>query len=111
MTVNEKLVEMFGEDAPARVVGSEWARGLEVERAYLASMADTGSLQVSCGTAKVIVGFTLTERCRRRSALTVYLAFDDSDGMRWDVLRARGNAFPEIGWSRPSPRLVLQVSG
>lgn len=111
MTVNEKLVEMFGEDAPARVVGSEWARGMEVERAYLASTADTGLLQVSCGTSKVIMGFMLTEPIRKISSLTVYLTFDDSDGQRRDARRAQGFPPAEAGWSRPSPRLVLSVSG
>lgn len=111
MTVNEKLVEMFGEDAPARVVGSELARCMEVESAYLVSTPDTGLLQVSCGTSKVIMGFTLPASLRETTSLVVYLAIDDSEGMRWDVLRARDNVFAEIGWSRPSPRLVLSISG
>jgi hypothetical protein len=110
MTVNEKLVEMFGEDAPARVVGSEWARGMEVERAKLMSSEGTGFLQVTC-SGQVLMAFILTEAVRKVSKLVVFLCFDDSDGQRWDVQKSQGVPPAERGWSRPHPRLTLNVSG
>lgn len=110
MTVNEKLVEMFGADAPARVVGSEWARGMEVERVQLMSTEGTGALQVVC-SGPVIMSFILVEAVRKVSTLVVYLCFDDSEGQAWDVKKDRGVPESERGFSRPHPKLMLSVSG
>lgn len=110
MTVNEKLVEMFGEGAPARVVGDDWAREMEVEKVRLMSNEGTGFLQVSC-SGEVLMAFYLTEAVRKVSKLVVFLCYDDSDGRVWDVRKAQGVPPAERGWSRPHPRLKLCVSG
>lgn len=110
MTVNEKLVEMFGEDAPARVAGEKWAREMEVEKVRLMSNEGTGRLQVVC-SGEVLMAFYLTEAVRKVSRLVVFLCFDDSEGKVWDVRKSQGIPPAERGWSRPSPFLKLCVSG
>lgn len=110
MQLHEALTAAFGRSAERLDVSQLAPSWLDMDvHPFQLTINDKSGLQVVCGGGNVIGSFETTSASTTR---TFYLIFDDSEGEKWDMQRARMHA-KEIPFEhsyRPNERLRLVMS-